>query len=98
MRKSLGLSQDVAIEMYWVIIQNLSTFLAWLVFWIAHLVMALAAAGLLWWFQISPTDVVKAVLGATQYYCIIHPSQQQPRNDQRGSDPAPEPTRCKRKV
>ena len=50
MRESIGLTPVQAIETIFSITANLANLFAWLVFWIAHLVMAVLALGLLWWF------------------------------------------------
>lgn len=65
-QQRIGLTANVAIETLWAITQNLSRLLAWLVFWIAQLLLALMGAALLWWFQVSPADVIQAVTGASQ--------------------------------
>ena len=66
MDKRIGLTQEMAIEALWVMTRNLSRLLAWLVFWIAHLVLALLSICLLWWFQVTPTEVAQAIVGASQ--------------------------------
>lgn len=66
MARRIGLTQEQAIEALWVMTTNLSRLLAWLVFWIAQLLLALVGAVLLWWFQVTPADVMQAVTGASQ--------------------------------
>lgn len=66
MSQSDGLSHAQAIQAIWDITANLSRLLAWLVFWIAHLVLALVCVLLLWWFQVTPADVMQAVTGASK--------------------------------
>ncbi|MFD1839118.1 hypothetical protein [Paracidovorax cattleyae] len=66
MARRIGLSQEQAFETLWVMTTNLSRLLAWLVFWIAHLLLALLGAVLLWWFQVTPADVIQALTGASQ--------------------------------
>lgn len=65
MRKSLGLSSEAAIEAIWVITQNLSRQLVWLVFWVAHLALALVLLVVLWACQVTPESAVRALSSAT---------------------------------
>ena len=65
MRESIGLTPVQAIETIFSITANLANLFAWLVFWIAHLVMAVLALGLLWWFQVSPERVWGLLTGET---------------------------------
>ena len=66
MRETIGLTHEQAIEAIWVIAQNLSRQFVWLVYWIAQLVLGLVCCGLLWWFQVTPDQLTKAILGWSQ--------------------------------
>ena len=66
MNRRIGLTQEQAIEAIWVIAQNLSRQFVWLVFWIAQLVLALVCCGLLWWYQVTPDQLLATALGWSQ--------------------------------
>ena len=66
MRNSAAITPTQAINTLWVITGNLSRLFAWLVFWIAHLVLALAGMSALWWFQVSPESVAASLIGASK--------------------------------
>lgn len=55
-----------AVNVLWGVTGNLSRLFGWLVFWLAHLLLALVGMTLLWWFQITPEDVSRAVLGMSR--------------------------------
>lgn len=55
-----------AVNVLWGITGNLSRLFGWLVFWLAHLLMALVGMALLWWFQVTPAEVAETVLGMSQ--------------------------------
>lgn len=68
MRESIGLTPAQAIEANFSITGHLSRLFAWLVFWIAHLALAVLVLALLWWFQVTPqqlADLFPSALAST---------------------------------
>ena len=58
MGERIGLTQAQAIEANFAVTNNIIRLLAWMVFWTAHLVLAVLAMALLWWFQVTPQELM----------------------------------------
>lgn len=66
MEQRVQFTPNQVINANWAVTGNLARLFAWLVFWIANLLLALIGCALLWWFQVTPDQIAKALLGWSQ--------------------------------